>query len=59
MEKTNKKKNEAPHLTVVEFKVEHGFATSGISLGTENRSWADDWQGDDNGLEQRGWGSGW
>ena len=29
MEKTNKKKNEAPHLTVVEFKVEQGFAASG------------------------------
>lgn len=37
MEKTNKKKNEAPHLTVVEFKVEQGFAaTGGVSNYNNN-----------------------
>lgn len=31
MEKTNKKQYEAPHLTVVEFKTEQGFAASGVT----------------------------
>lgn len=29
MEQANKKKYESPHLTVVEFKTEQGFAASG------------------------------
>ncbi len=34
MEQENKRKYEAPHLTVVEFKTEQGFATS--SAGVSN-----------------------
>lgn len=38
MEKENKKQYEAPHLTVVEFKTEQGFAASGASGGVSNYS---------------------
>lgn len=38
MEKENKKQYEAPHLTVVEFKVEQGFAASGGVSNYSNNS---------------------
>lgn len=55
MEKENKKQYEAPHLTVVEFKTEQGFAGSGLTAtrssygnddgqgegGNNNQSWFD------------------
>lgn len=53
MEQANKKKYESPHLTVVEFKTEMGFAASGGgSLTATRRSYGyNDGQGDDNNQE--------
>lgn len=48
MEQANKKKYESPHLTVVEFKTEMGFAASGGGgLTATRRSYGyNDGQGD-------------
>ncbi len=50
MEQENKKQYESPHLTVVEFKTEQGFATSGSGGVTATRSsyGSNDGQGEDN-----------
>lgn len=54
MEQENKKQYESPHLTVVEFKTEQGFATSGTASGVTGtrRSYGnDDGQGGSNNQE--------
>lgn len=51
MEQANKKKYESPHLTVVEFKIEQGFATSGSLTATRRSYGYNDGQGGDNNQE--------
>lgn len=48
MEQANKKKYESPHLTVVEFKTEMGFAASGGVTATRRSYGDNDGQGEDN-----------
>ena len=49
MEQENKKKYESPHLTVVEFKTEMGFAASGGGVTATRSSYGDnDGQGGNN-----------
>lgn len=47
MEQANKRKYESPHLTVVEFKTEMGFAASG-SVTATRRSYDNDGSSSDN-----------
>ena len=46
MEKENKKQYESPHLTVVEFKTEQGFAASGSVTATRSGYGSNDGQGE-------------
>lgn len=53
MEKENKKQYESPHLTVVEFKTEQGFAASGGVSNYNNNSsesWFDGLTGGGSGV---------
>ncbi len=43
MEKENKKQYEAPHLTVVEFKTEQGFAASGAGVSNYSNNSSESW----------------
>lgn len=43
MEQENKKQYESPHLTVVEFKTEQGFATSGAGVSNYRNNASESW----------------
>ena len=55
MDQENKKQYEAPHLTVVEFKTEQGFAASGAGMSNYSNNSSESWF---DGLTGGGSGSG-